>query len=215
MVKLVFIHLPKTGGSTMLDLLNRNYGERHVRHFERDECLELNAKGKRISEVIGTDVQVIHGHFFYSEVKDIIKRDKPHVVTFMRDPVKRVISNYHWWMHTIERDENHSQRHRINESLAVYASQPDVRNKVSQFLAGSRLGTFTFIGFLESLQRDVERMAQLLGWQHVTLSHEKNSQSFKKKGQAEVEPELMDKIARLNRKDIRLYKKAKALKFRI
>ena len=197
----------------MLQLLYEQYGQAHVRHFERDECLALNRSGKKISEVIDSEVRVIHGHFFYSEVKDIIKRDKPKLVTFMRDPVKRVVSNYHWWMHTIEQDENHSERHRINEPLELYITRPEVRNKVAQFLEGSRLKNFTFIGFLESLERDVERLAQLLGWTNVELKHEKNSQGFKKETST-VDPQLQKSIARLNRKDIKLYNRAKSLKFR-
>ena len=214
MVELIFIHLPKTGGSSLLQLLYDQYGEAHVRHFERDECLELNARGVKISEVLSPEIRVIHGHFFFKEVKDIIKRDKPKLVTFMRDPVKRVISNYHWWMHTIEEDPDHSERHRINEPLEVYITRPDVRNKVSQFLEGSRLKKFTFIGFLESLDADAARLAKILKWQNIEVKHEKNSEGFKKKNQT-VGLELEKTIARLNRKDMKLFKKAKDLKFTI
>ena len=199
----------------MLQLLYDQYGEEHVRHFERDECLALNAEGKQISDVIGKEIKVIHGHFFYKEIKNIVKQDNPKLVTFMRDPVSRVISNYNWWIHTIQRDANHRQRHRINETLEEYASQPDVRNKVAQFLSGVRLKNFDFIGFLENLDDDVTKLAKVLDWRKVELKHEKDSKTFKTGKSREISPDLRKMIERLHSKDIKLYNKAKSLTFRI
>ncbi len=208
MVELIFLHLPKTGGSSILEVLKLAYGESHVRHFERDECLELNGEGRKISEVIGPEVKVIHGHIRYLEVKDIVKRDKPSLVTFFREPVSRVISNYNWWKFNLMDKPEHPAYNRRNEELGTYIESDITQNKMTFFLKGSRLKEFDFIGFLESFDSDLQELGERMEWPAAPDFHEKNSASFSAKKPTTIDDKLRKRIEKLNKKDIALYKKA-------
>ncbi|AEV32724.1 sulfotransferase family 2 domain-containing protein [Owenweeksia hongkongensis] len=205
MVELIFLHLPKTGGSSILEVLKYVYGEEHVRHFERDECLELNKRGLKISEVIAPEVKVIHGHIRYREVKDIVKKDKPKLVTFLREPVARVVSNYNWWKFDVKSNPDHPAYGRRDESLELYVSRKETQNKMSYFLRGSKLKSYYFIGLLESFDRDIQKLAEVLNWPDVPSFHEKNSKHFSSSKPKLIEEKLRKKISRLNHKDSSLY----------
>ena len=78
----------------------------------------LIQKGKRVADVLFSTTKVIHGHFLFSEIEDLVERDDPKLVTFMRQPNERVISNYHWWKHTIEENPNHPVHYRRMKRLS-------------------------------------------------------------------------------------------------
>jgi hypothetical protein len=208
MVELVFIHLPKTGGSSLLKTFQAIYGEEHVRHFERDECLQLNKDSKRISDVITDSTRVIHGHFRYKEVEDIIKRDQPKVVTFLREPVSRVVSNYTWWKHNLKNSTVVEDKKRFNEPIEEYIQHEQTRNKMAFFLEGIRLKDLFFIGFLERFNEDLELLAKALEWPESPIFHEKNSTNFSAANKEVISEKLKKQIMKLNKRDLRLYNRA-------
>lgn len=215
MVELIFLHLPKTGGSSILEALKFQYGSEHVRHFERDECLDLNKRGIKISEVLSPETKVIHGHIRYQEIKDIARRDKPKLVTFFRDPVARVISNYRWWQHSLIDKPDHPAYSRRKDALELYIQEKTTQNKMSYFLKGVSLGRFTFIGFLETFDEDLEHMGKLLEWTPSPHYHEKNLKAEKAKKDTNISDAIINQIKRLNSKDIALFEKAKKLKLTV
>ena len=186
----------------MLETLFAVYGKEHVRHFERDECLLLNKNSQKIADVITDSTRVIHGHFRYKEVKDIVKRDKPKVVTFLREPVSRVVSNYKWWKQTLQSTTVLENKKRLNEPIEVYIKQKETRNRMSFFLKGIRLKDLFFVGFLERFNEDLERLAKALGWKEVPVYHEKNSQNFSAANTDAIDEKLKKQIIKLNKKDL-------------
>ncbi len=208
MLELIFFHLPKTGGSSILKTLNHVYGEEYVRHFERDECLDLNNRGIKISNIIGPEIKVIHGHFRYKEVKDLVKRDNPKLVSFFREPVSRVISNYYWWKHSLSDKPEHPSYHLRNQELRSYIKGKVTQNKMSYFLKGASLKNFAFIGFLDQFDEDLKKMGDIFNWPATPSFHEKKASTFKRENDVSQTDELLKAIIRLNKKDMKLYKMA-------
>ncbi len=91
---LVFLHVPKTAGTSLIELLSRN--------FAADEVLRVTDTHRALSEIAGDiDVAIaagkklICGHFPYAAVAHL--GDEVDIVTMLRDPVRRIASLYKFW----------------------------------------------------------------------------------------------------------------------
>ena len=91
---LVFLHVPKTAGTSMIELLSRN--------FAADEVLRVHNTHRAVSDLAGDiDIAIaegkrfICGHFPYAAVAHL--GDEIDLVTMLRDPVRRIASLYKFW----------------------------------------------------------------------------------------------------------------------
>ena len=75
-------------------------------------------------------------------------------VTWLRDPVKRVVSHY---IHNV--GDKHS-RYRLQR----FIHNPRFRNMMTFYTGGGNLDRFAFVGILGRYNRDLARCAELLGW---------------------------------------------------
>lgn len=91
----VFIHIPKTAGQSLHWLFKQKVGENKVSPlFNNLYTLPVN---------FAYSYDVIFGHTDYEAVKLIVQRKEVKLITFLRDPVKRLISLYKfWWSHDPE-----------------------------------------------------------------------------------------------------------------
>jgi hypothetical protein len=81
--RIALVHVPKTGGNSLLRALSRIYPpEETARTRRRGDTLE-NLQGKRF----------IMGHFGYNFAKTIDAK----LVTVLRDPEERIVSVYYHW----------------------------------------------------------------------------------------------------------------------
>lgn len=91
---LVFLHVPKTAGTSLIELLSRN--------FASHEVCRITDTNRPISDLAG-DIDValaegkrfICGHFPYAAVTHL--GEEIDIVTMLRDPVRRVASLYRFW----------------------------------------------------------------------------------------------------------------------
>lgn len=85
---LIFLHLPKTGGSTLTNILDWNYGDRtyHITRFSRIQTfLDLPDAEKAA-------LPCLQGQIFYG-IHQYIPQECTYL-TVLRHPVERLISNY-------------------------------------------------------------------------------------------------------------------------
>jgi hypothetical protein len=219
MIELISIHIPKTAGSSLFQLLKKAYGKTSV--------LKINIPDPSDGQEIISDedideAQVIHGHLRISDLQDIILKNDPKIITWLRDPVERVISNYYFSMQRIRAGKaRDSKIHTINFSLPEYASLEENRNRASWFLDGIRIHELFFIGLTEYFNADIRELGRLLNWpEKIEIPHRKSSSAFIKNNNcatrySEIDKKMKEEIGRLNSLDVDLYREVLALRNKI
>lgn len=170
---IVFLHIPKTGGSTICRYLEMAYGERYA-HLRGDA--EVNA----VTDWLQYDA--IAGHFTAGVVNTIPRETR--VFTVLRDPVERLASLYRWW-HGHDRDNpleaiRNVQHMTFDEFLAcrdywkhtqngmthqvMHRDSNDFNNPIDLFEASDFLDTCELVGTFDNLAPFIARMATMLDW---------------------------------------------------
>jgi len=170
--------------------------------------LELNGRMFKSSK-LKPGIKVVHGHFSYQKLIDNfdIKEGTP-VITWLREPAERVISNY-FYLDKILRKELNEERKDLNilakmeKTLLEYAATEANRNRMSKFLEGINPEDFFFMGFTDHYEEDLECLAGLLKWENY--SSVKHNVTGKK---PEVDTEILEQIKTLNEADYEIYNKA-------
>lgn len=172
---LVFLHVPKTGGSTLRNVLLDQYGPRATAFADHERQDTPPAADAFLS--LGPDrfrrLEAVGGHFPYG-IHESLGRPARYV-TLLRDPIARVISNYfHDYRRrgpgrpgltlaeSLERPNHHNLQTRMLGSRlhwdAVVADDA-VLARAKQNLAG-----FASVGLVERFDQSVMLMRTALGW---------------------------------------------------
>lgn len=185
--KFVFVHIPRTGGGTINHIFRNNYKKNTivliyytptdvVRKFPGEEKVRI----KGVHQV--RNYPIILGHIPFKEVSSF----KRTVITWLRHPVNRVISDY--------------RRYKGKLNLIEFV----IKNRnLMNYYTGGDLSKFDFIGITEFYDKDIERMFNFLD---IELPSYKNIHVSTNK--VEVTNDIRKEIKKLNEKDLELYKKA-------
>lgn len=191
-LELISIHIPKTAGTSFQQILEAQYpGKALLRlDFEfvrdQDETGILRAKNKTDQRVldglvkegeIPEYVKAIHGHFTLQDIQQLLGNIQTvRLVTWLREPIERVISNYNYLNELLEsevRDRPQAQRlmNRLKRSIYEFAVLPANTNKYRIYLGGQSLEPFDFVGLTDSFDEDIQHLADLMGWQTPDVYH--------------------------------------------
>jgi hypothetical protein len=209
--ELISLHIPKTAGTSFRNILKTNYGEEQVVR------LDINAKGEiRVNEMIYhkkslPDVRVIHGHFVYQDlIKNFKLPENYNLITWVRDPVERVVSNFYYLEARIKEllDEEHNNLNilsKLQRTLIEYARAEINRNRQTKFLTGSKLEDFDFIGICEFFEQELIRLSTVLNWVDIPMALYHNKTKTKEK---QLPENVLNEIRELNKDDVHLYNEA-------
>jgi hypothetical protein len=213
-IDLISIHIPKTAGTSFRNILKGVYGEKAVARVDIPLAVEAASHERRAAPSLGRGIRVLHGHFRYHDLAEHYRLDHDiPVITWLRDPVERVISNY-FYLQKILRDilreekRNTAILNKMEKSLLEYARAEIARNRMSKFLDGKQLRDFLFVGIVEYFPQDLTRLSALLGWKKARALEQNSSREQK----TSVSDEVRAEILKLNERDADLYKEALRLR---
>lgn len=214
-IELISIHIPKTAGTSFRNILKEAYGDSSVARLDieiNDSIVKVNQEELK-SKKLSSKIKVIHGHFNYL---DLVERfDIPKttaVITWLRHPVDRVISNYNYLAKRLKEELREKEKGlyilaKMQKSLEEYANLELNRNRMSKFLEGLPLESMKFVGIQEYFVEDLEYFGNLFGINKIAyLEH--NITGEKK----DTDEDVIRKIEELNALDMALYRKGLELR---
>lgn len=211
---IVSCHVPKTAGTSFGELLKKQYGERLCLDYgdrvgwETPEAAAWRASRPISDMVLGRQVDCVHGHFYVSKYLGLDHDIR--IVTFVREPVERVISNFRFLQsHPEIQHPLVSLFHDARPSLRDWASWSWARNLQSRILDGVALEGMALVGITERYRESIERFDARFGTALCDLDD--GTFANRSDDEVEVSPEEREVIMRLNLQDVQLYQRALAL----
>lgn len=218
---LISLHLPKTAGTNFRALLESHYGDRLLDDYG-DRPLHQGAVPRRLRAIragIGlllhpqrlAAVDAVHGHFL--ALKYGLWRGGAGVrrVTWLRDPVERVASHYHYWRRGYNPATAGALQRRVVEegwTLERFCLGPELRNVYQQFLWGVPVARLDFVGITEHYATDAQDFARrILGLADSppVQGGDKENRNPEAPGRYVEDPALRDRIERHHAADMALY----------
>lgn len=226
MKTVIYLHIPKAAGSTFSEMLRLKYqGQNMVQLLGESgelEAFKAQPAAKR------QDLKLVMGHFPYG-----LHRVLPGECTYLtvlRHPVDRVVSHYYFilrhqnnYLHQRVTQEAMSLEEFIDSQLTWELDNLQTRmlgdgmslrfGQVGQDnldLAKERLRNMDLVGLVEEPHKTLVMLKKTLGWRTVPRVGKVNVTRNRPK-LADVAPEVVRKIEKLNNLDMALYQEAARL----
>ncbi len=221
---LIFLHLPKTAGSTLARVIERQYPAAAVLSlYDSATGEELRC----VPEDRMRRVRVVMGHFYFGAHRFASRPAR--YVTVLRDPIERVISHYYY----VRRDFTHYLHGVAQElSLADYVRSCNLaepNNDQTRLLCGEYQGAIpttcieamlpvakanlrehcAVVGLTEDFDRSLLLIKRWLGWKYPF--YERQNVTSGRPRRADLPADTLRVLQEYNRLDIELYAYARAL----
>jgi len=210
---MVSIHVPKTGGESFRDILEqvteghlqRDYGDQPLAPLTLRHRLELAMARPRLEP----GSRAVHGHFIATKYW----RRYPHAryLIWMREPVERLASHYHYWRRKPDRS-NPTCRRLIEEDLSMeaFATLPELRDVHARLLGEVPVEALAFVGITERYDESVELFRRAFAPDLPMAAIHTNANPERSGDGYDLDPGVRAAIAELNRRDREVYRRALA-----
>jgi hypothetical protein len=221
---LLFLHIPKTAGSTMYKVLERQYSRAKTLRLESSQIDRF----KTLPAAQRGRYRVIEGHLYFGFHRYIPGAST--YITFLRRPVERVLSFYYYARSTPDHylySQLVSERLDLKTALARELT-PELCNGQTRQLAGdewedpervvtraaleraqANLTNFRVVGLLEEFDASLLLLRRAFGWQ--LPFYVKENVTKKKTDETFRDAETRGLIEEANRLDLELYEYARKL----
>jgi Sulfotransferase family len=224
---IIFLHLPKTGGSTLARVIKRQYRPESVlRLYESEFGEEL----EQLRPFQLERLRAVMGHFYFG-AHNFLSRPARYM-TLIREPVERIISHYYF----VRRSPGHEFYEPANEfslkDFVEYCSIETERrsdNDQTRQLAGvhgrgssqtdaaelleiaqrNLAEHFSVVGITEEFDRSLILARRTFGWKHVFYTSRNVTRQRPHKD--ELTQETLEVIEAHNDQDLQLYRCARDL----
>jgi|GEM_PF-1569081 len=211
--KIIFLHLPKTGGTTLVNMLHQKYGLQQSQLIYSD-------KDSQLRDALDQQKTFLHGHFSYQLI-DLLQEHNYFTATLLRNPVDRVISRYVHLQYA--EDANLVAERESYNSFEDYLQSYYARNWQCQVLCGKmhskadskgalqgalyNLHLLDWVGVAEKLNEGMLDLSLKLGFTNNYYPHLNKRKSEKLWN--ELYDGYAEQIAEVNSNDQKLYAAAK------
>ena len=212
---LVSLHLPKTAGTSFRIALRQHFGDALREDYAappmqaprgQREWQALRGVAHARRSLRGA--RAVHGHFLPVRYRLATFGRPVHYLTWLRDPVERVVSHYHYWRRDYAgEDPAQPLRNRMLReawSLERFCLGPELRDVYRQYLWGFSPRRFDFIGITEHYADDLLRMARRFPTLQLSRLHALGNPE-RPASRYVLAPGLRERIASHHAADMRLY----------
>jgi hypothetical protein len=226
---IIFVHLPRTAGTTLRYIIERQYDSSGIVNLYESEF------GEEVAAIPSRQLDrcyVIMGHFYFG-LHTLLPKPSTYI-TLLRDPVERVISHYYYagqapahYFHDAARKLSLKEfveycSRCSNESGASlgYCSDNDQTRQLAGrcgvpscgrsseellSIAKKNLGEcFAVVGIAEEFDRSLILMKRILGWSNPFYT--KQNVTRRRAGKEDFAPEALKIIEAYNALDMELYR---------
>lgn len=202
--ELISIHIPKTAGSSFLEILRQQYGWQLKHIYKREELRDFRKPEPFLTHK--PFVKAVHGHIPLAlpAWRELYPNAK--WITWLRHPVDRVVSAYYHWQRPIDhRDPNHQVFIEKQPTLLAFAEMDAFKRGVQIYqtiLNQTQPEDFFFVGQMELFNEDVQRLGKLLHWKKNIKLIKTNVNPAKKT----ISPAERQALEELLRDEIKLWR---------
>lgn len=158
---IVSVHVPKSAGTSF-----RRYLEGHCSARICFNYGIIFSREQARAELVPRGTSLIHGHFLADAFDDLFPERR--LVTWVRHPVERLVSNYHHFLRTPDmRDACCRALHEKRLSLREFADQEWMRNETTRYLARKPVDAFEFVGVSERFGDSMELFCAAFGFRSM------------------------------------------------
>lgn len=219
-MKYVFLHIEKTAGTSLVSYFEDEFGDDFL-YAHPSELVELKKSGVLESKTM------VAGHFNIKEVLRFFPNRK--IITFLRDPVERVISFYNFVKERaitndsitkiskeMELDEFLDYCLRVNDRRFVngitlkLSTELNVKNELESALLN--VEQMDFIGFQNTFEESLRKMSKKYGFHEPEMIPRENISSDSSKI-ADIPESAISKLNAMNVNDRAVYEKSLQLNF--
>lgn len=214
---IISVHLPKTAGKSFEAALKTRFGGSLLEDYATFPMNTPEYERNRTAlaaSLINADAdfstaECIHGHFLPVKYLLMATRRELTFVTWVRNPVQRLLSNYYYWRRTYQAETApalHRKMAEENWSVERFCLGAEMRNMYAQFLWGFPIENFDFIGVTEFYDQDLAYFAQrFLG---VPVEPQRVNVGATQGGAYEIDEALRSQIEGFHERDMELYQRA-------
>ena len=206
---LVSLHLPKTGGTSLLHVLKEKYGNGFQSAYGKHASPGSNVFHK------GSTVRCVHGHNIARHFSGLLEtRNQCQWITFLRDPLATAISFYFFARKNLNKDpeaplfdDRGLENWLLNTRPAAWPHPPGYPfNQYTKALKanGLQFEDFTFIGITERFDESMLCLYSALDWKPIKYRAENRGRY----NPPELDGHIVARFKEINAEDYALYEKA-------
>jgi hypothetical protein len=183
----VFLHIPKTAGSTMRFILRAQYAKEHLLHLKGDPTMVETLHNFKMGDGAGREnIQLLSGHIEFG-IHEYLPLPADYF-TLLRDPIDRILSDYYYILRT-PTHPRYEEMTRKKMSIEAYIEQGILENAQTRLISGTWLTNprqcdrkslemakenlknhFVVVGLTNRFDETLLLLQKALGWQNIVYA---------------------------------------------